>query len=288
MEASEENYYELLGLEITASAKDIRNAYRRKALKYHPDKNPSPDAAIMFDKLSKAQELLLDPSKRSDYDQRHRARLERQKKKQEMDSKRRHAQEELEKREREAKKMKTEQEQAKAQYESELARLREEGAKRRQEDWSTETKPEVTELSGENELGALKIKWKRKRYNFTEQDLRDIFNPIAEVDSLALSEKKKGSAILILKTVVDAYGIITKKDTHPSLAPFESINWATGRPPSLVEKMIRAEEMQKEARAAIYGTTSRTPSSAESKPLFATGSQSFFKNFSIPINKVSP
>lgn len=55
-----------------------------------------------------------------------------------MDSKRRHAQEELERREMEAKRAKTDQNQAKAQYDAEVSRLRAEGAKRRQEDWSTE------------------------------------------------------------------------------------------------------------------------------------------------------
>lgn len=61
--------------------------------------------------------------------------------KQEMDSKRRHAQDELEKREQDAKRAKTDQNQAKAEYEAELAKLREEGAKRRQEDWAAPEEP---------------------------------------------------------------------------------------------------------------------------------------------------
>ncbi|KAI7901285.1 uncharacterized protein BX663DRAFT_532027 [Cokeromyces recurvatus] len=277
----ETNYYELLGVEITASEKEIKNAYRRKALKVHPDKNPSPDAAKLFHALTQAQDLLLDPKKRSEYDQRHRARQEQLKKKKEMDSKRRQAQEDLERREKEAKRAKTDQDQAKAQYEAELARLREEGAKRRQENWATENnKPTEPETSAENELGAVKFKWKRKKYDFSEQDLYDLLNSIAEVDSLALSEKKKGSAIVIFKTVVDAYSIITKKDTDPTLSKFESIYWATGKPPALVEKMIKAEELKKEAQAALYGTHSRL-TTATGKPLFSIVSQSsFFKNLS--------
>ncbi|KAI9474159.1 MAG: hypothetical protein EXX96DRAFT_580790 [Benjaminiella poitrasii] len=276
----EVNYYELLGLEITASEKEIKNAYRKKALKVHPDKNPSPDAARLFHALTQAQDLLLDPKKRSEYDQRHRARQERLKKKKEMDSKRRQAQEELERREKDAKRAKTEQDQAKAQYEAELARLREEGAKRRQENWSTEATESTEPVPEENELDAVKFKWKRKKYDFSEQDLFDLLNSIAEVDSLALSEKKKGSAIVIFKTVVDAYNIITKKDTHPTLSKFESIYWATGKPPTIVEKMIRAEELKKEAQAALYGTYNRS-TVASGKPLFSTVSQSsFFKNLS--------
>lgn len=56
----------------------------------------------------------------------------------------------------------------------------------------------------EDELGALKLKWKLKKYDFTAEQLLDMLNPIAEVDSLALSEKKKGSAVVVFKTVVGA------------------------------------------------------------------------------------
>lgn len=275
------DYYALLGIEITASTKEIKNAYRKKALKVHPDKNPSPDAAILFHDLTQAQELLLDPKKRSEYDQTHRAKQERLKKKQEMDSKRRHAQDELEKRERDAKKAKVDQNQAKAQYDAEIARLREEGAKRRQEDWGGDKKEE--ELPQETELDcALKIKWKRKKYDFSESDLQQILDPIGRVDTVALSQKKKGSAIVAFKSVVDAYGVVTKKDSHPSLAQFESIDWVTGKVPALVERMNKAEEMKKEARAALFSTNNRH-TAATGKPLFSTGSSSsFFKPMNIP------
>lgn len=144
------------------------------------------------------------------------------------------------------------------------------------------------ELPEETELDcALKVKWKRKKFEFSESDLQHILDPIGRVDSVALSQKKKGGAIVVFKTVVDAYNIITKKDTHPSLLQFESIDWATGKVPALVEKMNRAEEMKKEARAALFSTNDR-PTAATDKPLFSTGSQpSFFKPMNIPSFKVT-
>ncbi|CAO3623425.1 unnamed protein product [Cunninghamella blakesleeana] len=53
------DYYELLGIEITALEGDIKKAYRKKALSVHPDKNPSPDAAVLFHKLTQGYETLL-------------------------------------------------------------------------------------------------------------------------------------------------------------------------------------------------------------------------------------
>lgn len=58
------DYYGILGLDKEASESDIKKAYRRLARKYHPDVNPSEEAAEKFREASVAQEYLLDPQKR--------------------------------------------------------------------------------------------------------------------------------------------------------------------------------------------------------------------------------
>jgi DnaJ-class molecular chaperone len=64
-----EDHYETLGVPRTASAEDIRKAYRDLALKYHPDRNPDDKAAQeKFKKIQSAFDVLNDPSKREMYD----------------------------------------------------------------------------------------------------------------------------------------------------------------------------------------------------------------------------
>ena len=70
MAAEKRDYYEVLGVSKTATDAEIKKAYRKLAMKYHPDYNPGDkEAEEKFKEVNEANEVLSDPKKRQLYDQ---------------------------------------------------------------------------------------------------------------------------------------------------------------------------------------------------------------------------
>ena len=68
--AEETDYYKILGVERTATADEIKRAYKKVAIKYHPDRNPGDkEAEEKFKQAAQAYDVLRDPDKRARYDQ---------------------------------------------------------------------------------------------------------------------------------------------------------------------------------------------------------------------------
>ena len=63
------DYYKILGVAKSATDEEVKKAYRKMALKYHPDKNKSPDAEEKFKEIAEAYDVLSDPEKRKMFDQ---------------------------------------------------------------------------------------------------------------------------------------------------------------------------------------------------------------------------
>ncbi|MBN0970831.1 molecular chaperone DnaJ [Mycoplasma phocoeninasale] len=69
MEKNKKDYYEVLGISRDAKDSEIKSAYRKLAMKYHPDRNKDHDAEEKFKEVAEAYEVLSNPEKRKQYDQ---------------------------------------------------------------------------------------------------------------------------------------------------------------------------------------------------------------------------
>lgn len=66
---AEKDYYEILGVPKDASDRQIKKAFHKLAMRFHPDKNKSPDAEAKFREIAEAYETLSDDNRRKEYDQ---------------------------------------------------------------------------------------------------------------------------------------------------------------------------------------------------------------------------
>ena len=70
MSATQRDYYEVLGVSRDADTKTIKDAFRKLALRYHPDRSKEPGAEEKFKEIAEAYAVLSDPKKRTEYDAR--------------------------------------------------------------------------------------------------------------------------------------------------------------------------------------------------------------------------
>ncbi|KAH7972776.1 dnaJ homolog subfamily C member 17 [Rhipicephalus sanguineus] len=193
------NLYELLQVAVGADEKEIKSAYRKKALTCHPDKNPDNlRAAELFQQLSRALEVLTDPAARNAYDAVLKAREAAKIRHQGMDAKRRKLREELEAREapgQQAAAAAT----AQQRLEKEVERLRREGSRQLAEERELLQRQMKQQMQQKDEqpddLTRVKVRWKQQPglRGYTETSLRQRLSQYGTISCLVF---RNGSALV--------------------------------------------------------------------------------------------
>ncbi|XP_007537836.1 dnaJ homolog subfamily C member 17 isoform X2 [Erinaceus europaeus] len=243
--------YALLGIEESAADKEVKKAYRQKALSCHPDKNPdNPRAAELFHQLSQALEVLTDAAARAAYDKVRKAKKQAAERTQKLDEKRKRVKLDLEAREQQAQAHGIEEEeegQSTRTLEQEIERLREEGSRqlkeqqklvqeriRQEQEQRLRGKSENPEGQGTPKL---KLKWKCKKEHeskssYSREVLLQLLQKYGEVLNLVLSTKKAGTAVVEFATV-RAAELAVQNEVGLVNNPLK-ISWLEGQPQSTV------------------------------------------------------
>ncbi|XP_062296175.1 dnaJ homolog subfamily C member 17 [Scomber scombrus] len=246
--------YGLLGIESTATTKEIKKAYRQKALTCHPDKNPdNPKAAELFHQLSQALEVLTDAAAKAAYDKICAAKKQAEERTRKLDDKRKKIKLDLESRERQAETENQEEVQITRTLEEEIARLREEGSRQLEEEQRlireqiqrereaqqqqtgdfTQRNSGVERCSKSNVTPKLKLKWKCKKDDntnggYSQDTLFRLLQKYGDVLNVIVSAKKKGSAVVEFASV-RAAELAVKNESGLSDNPLK-ISWLEGQP----------------------------------------------------------
>uniref|UniRef100_A0A8C6PUE0 DnaJ homolog subfamily C member 17 n=1 Tax=Nothobranchius furzeri TaxID=105023 RepID=A0A8C6PUE0_NOTFU len=231
--------YGLLGIENTATSKEIKKAYRQKALTCHPDKNPdNPKAAELFHQLSQALEVLTDAAAKAAYDKICAAKKQAEERNRKLDDKRKKIKLDLEARERQAESQIQEEVQITRTLEQEIARLREEGSRQLEEEQRLIREQIQREREAQQQTGGfahrcMSLKWKCKKDDetnggYSQEMLFKLLGKYGEVLNVMVSSKKKGSAVVEFANL-RAAELAVKNESGLSGNPLK-ISWLEGQP----------------------------------------------------------
>ncbi|NXM92452.1 DJC17 protein, partial [Oenanthe oenanthe] len=242
-ELLERDLYGLLGIGEKASEKEVKTAFRQKALTCHPDKNPdNPRAAETFHQLSQALAVLTDAAARAAYDKVRRAKKEAAARTQKLDEKRKKVKLDLEAREREAQSQENEEEEIRItrSLEEEIIRLREEGSRQLEEQQrlireQIRLEREQHRQGEHRGAGALTCRWKCRKEDetgggYSRDVLLQILQKYGDVLNLLISSRKTGSAVVEFATV-KAAEMAVKNEVGLLNNPLK-ISWLEGQPQS--------------------------------------------------------
>uniref|UniRef100_A0A8D1HHR6 DnaJ homolog subfamily C member 17 n=2 Tax=Sus scrofa TaxID=9823 RepID=A0A8D1HHR6_PIG len=241
--------YALLGIGEKAADKEVKKAYRQKALSCHPDKNPdNPRAAELFHQLSQALEVLTDAAARAAYDKVRKAKKQAAERTQKLDERRKKVKLDLEARELQAQTHGSEEEEESRSartLEQEIERLREEGSRQLEEQQrliQEQIRQEreqrlrgMTENLESKGTPKLKLKWKSTKESesqggYSKDVLLRLLQKYGEVLNLVLSSKKAGTAVVEFATV-RAAELAVQNEVGLVDNPLK-ISWLEGRPQS--------------------------------------------------------
>ena len=264
---SETDFYEILGVAAdVASDNTLRKAFRKQSLKWHPDKNPTPEAAERFHLLTVAYDVISDPITRNAYDNARAARLAKKRRTEAFDMHRRQMQADLESRENNAKRARVDMDDEEGRFRAQLAKLQEEGEKlrhKREEALRTaarETEQQQQQQQEEVEEGkpnkgdsrfseldrTISVRWRRKGggERLDEKALQNLFGRFGKIQDCISKDggkdKKYQNGLIIFESIVGAHSAVHSflDSTDDYFKAFKVVKWAAGKEPELGKDFV--------------------------------------------------